>query len=298
MSTQLQAKAMLVELKITSWSGRAMDQAATLKVTSDAGADDDAATVHKRLIDRKHLKRINAIIQKARDLHKKLTLPWNDKGMRLLPVAMHEKYVEKLTEQLELLVVAVNTLCEGYQDAIAEAETFLGDLWQAEDYPSEWELRRKFTSGYEFSTVPDGSHFIADIGEEEASRIRRDIERFVHRKLDAAVADLFARLNEAVHAVTKQIAPREDGRVGRVHESVIEALQGLAESALKMNLTGDPSLTKLCNEIRLAMAGLDAEQLRPNSRRYNEDAHKQVRKDLAGVQAKLAGYFGDPKGAK
>ena len=174
--TRLQSEAMLVTLSLKHWDGIAMDREVTAQVTQAAGAKSDAARVTKRLVNRSTLRPIHQATDRIREQFIKLSLPWNDNGQRLLPIATHKRFVEEMDKLIDARTAAVDQFLEGYAGAIEEAKNELGSLWKETDYPDATDIREKVSAQYEFLPVPDGSHFVADMAEEERERIKRQIE--------------------------------------------------------------------------------------------------------------------------
>lgn len=92
MATNLANKAMLVKLEAHGWSGTQFDRQVTKDVAARAGAAERGAGRYmKALMDKSALAGITGVIGDARNRHYELTVPWEDKGYRLLPVKLFEE---------------------------------------------------------------------------------------------------------------------------------------------------------------------------------------------------------------
>ena len=82
----ISSSAMLVELSISTWTGRKLDKRASQDVTSTNNAVTGVANVHKKLLgDCAELDIIQKFVGNVRNIHYAMTMPWSDTGIRLLP---------------------------------------------------------------------------------------------------------------------------------------------------------------------------------------------------------------------
>src|SRR5512136_858004 len=93
----ISASAVLVELNISVWPASKLDRDTTAQVNTDASAVVDAARVHKNLFAGTSLrKEIENFAAKVRLYHNQRTLPWADKGERMLPTALFMEYKQTM----------------------------------------------------------------------------------------------------------------------------------------------------------------------------------------------------------
>ena len=77
--------AMLVELSISTWTGRKLDKRASQDVVQANGADTGTANVHKKLLgDCQELVAVQKFGANSRNIHYSSTMPWSDVGWRML----------------------------------------------------------------------------------------------------------------------------------------------------------------------------------------------------------------------
>ena len=74
--------AMLVSLRINSWSGRLYDRQASQQVAVHNDADTNAGRYNKRLLPKQAFTALAATMSNARTSHNANTLPWDDQGGR------------------------------------------------------------------------------------------------------------------------------------------------------------------------------------------------------------------------
>ena len=267
-----------------------MDADETRRVNESAGAEDGAARVYKTLVKKDRISALKNVTEKVREEHYKVTLPWDDKGIRLLPIAQFESYRETMDKLFEERNSIITDFMAGYQDAITEAQTALGSLFNEDDYPSEIDVKRRMVAEYEFTPVPDGRHFIANVSAEEADKIKRQIQKFTEKRIKGAISDIYRRLSEAIGTLGRQVNPDDEGT--RVFASVLESLQEICLLGPDLNITDDPALAKLIEQTRLAIAGVEVDMLRPKSKKFSPTVRERLSDDLGALNEKFAGYFG------
>ena len=289
---QIQSEAMLVDLNIGSWTATTIDPEATSELLEQKHAASKSARVRKTLVSPKRISAIRSITHKTRNLHDLLTIPWNDKGERLLPVRNFDNYRRLMDDLIEQRYAAVLQFCNHYDDAIQEARDTLGDLFDSDNYEPVEEIRGRYYANYGFSPVPDGKHFIADIGEEAADRIRKQVQQQVEQRLMAGVTSLYGRLAKAVTELVDHIRPERDtDKTPKMHDSMLQKLRDVVDAVPALNLTSDPELTALCQDIGKRLDGIDMEAFRPKAKSYDPTLRQQVTADLDSLKTRLSGYL-------
>ena len=293
-SLPIQQKAVLVSLRISGWSGRKQDKQATRELTERANAKPEAARVLKQLVSKERLADLNDLRSEMREEHFSLTMPWDDGERRLLPINVLDEYRRRIDALAEKRQAARDEFVDDYEDAVTEAETTLGDLFRREDYPDAGDIRLKISSEYDIVPVPDGSHFVANLGAEEAERLKQDLERRTAAKLTRAVSNLYSRIGKAVTIVADRIRPRDDDApTQRLHKSLLDTLVGLAETLPDLNVTEDAQLRDACDTVIKTLRDVEVDMLRPTSRKYDSAKHQAVSATMDELKVRFAGYVGD-----
>ena len=140
----LNRDAMLVGLHIAAWSGRLYDREASDHVAAHHEASTSAGRYNKRLLPKAAFAALTATMSEARTKHYANSLPWDDKGARLLTVANYEHYTELMDGLRERVVLQRARFIEDYDDYIDQSRLDLGKLFRIEDYPSKQDLQGKF----------------------------------------------------------------------------------------------------------------------------------------------------------
>ena len=289
----LNSDAMLVGLHIAAWSGRQYDRKASDHVAAHHQASFSAGRYNKRLLPKAAFAAITATVSRARTTHYEQTLPWDDKGARLLTVANYGRYTELMDGLSERLVRERARFIEDYEDNVDQARLDLGGLFRIEDYPPRAELRRKFALRYRIAPVPDADHFMAKLAADDTDRIQRDIERQIEERLHGAVGDLYRRLGEAVERVSERLREDDEGKPLVFRDSMIGNIRDLVDIVPKLNIFGDDDLARLCEQVKEKIARVEPDALRP-SRSFDPATRARVKRDADALAERFAGYFAPP----
>ena len=300
MTTNLEKRAMIVNLSASQWGASKNDKDLAVKLTSQHNAKKTAARVRKQLISAEALKPIKTAIDAAKMIHNRMTLPWSDHGERLLPVKMHDRYREAMSEAIDKVDQARKKFLDQYEELIAAAKADLGDMFDETDYPMPGTLGRKFGVSYAIEPVPSAANFIADIGEQDAERIKREIEKRSQAKLDAAMVRLYEQVEESLRRLITRLGIDEDGNPRPIHASALEALKTIADSVPDLNLTDDTRLAEIAERINRALGTVTIDDLRFRSKKLsNIEATTTRRKDLSDELTGIASaYFGPAEPSK
>ena len=293
METNLTDKAMLVTLTVGAWTGSKVDKEITAKVAKDAKADADAGRYTKSLVSKHSLQNIQTLSDQARTVHYSLTMQWDDYGNRLLPIALYDRYVDKLDDLIERRLHARQVFLDEYQGHIEASKYRLGEMFNPTDYPPKDTIRDKISMVYAFMPVPDASHFIVDMVQADADRIRQEIEQRIDGKINGTVVELYQRIGTAVKSCSDRLSLTEKGNPKVFRDSMVHNLRDIAKTVTDMNITGDEALNKIAQDIDTALQDVTAEDLREKSRYFRPETHKRVKSTMDDLSAKFAGYFGE-----
>ena len=287
--------AMLVGLTISAWSGRRYDREASDHVAASHDAASSAGRYNKLLLPKAAFAALTATISDARKTHYAQTLPWDDKGARLLTVANYDHYVGLFDSIRERMVRERTRFIEDYDTNVDEARLKLGKLFRIEDYPSKEALIGKFSLRYRITPVPDADHFMARLASDDTERVKRDIEAHNAERLNEGVTDLYRRLAEAVDRVSERLRNDEQGKPLVFRDTMIENIRELVDIVPRLNIFDDHGLAALCDQVKRKIASADPAALRPSSS-FDPDLRDRVKRDADDLAQQFAGYFGAAAG--
>ena len=152
----ISSSAMLVELNISCWTGVKQDKGVSAEIAAAHGAESDAVTSHKKLLSNcQELVEVKKLTGECRNTHTRLTVPWADSGLRLLPTAQMFKYQEVMTDLEQRRDAAVQTFLDQYDWAITKAQAKLGTLFDPNEYPTLDTVSTKFSMRLNYLPLAD-----------------------------------------------------------------------------------------------------------------------------------------------
>lgn len=291
----LTTRAMLADLTIRQWAARKHDRKVSDEVAEQHGSDRELGQFSKALVDKGALKPVQAAASALREFHYDNTLPWSDKGPRILPAANYFAYTAGVRDRRAKFEAAVGDFLNLYDAHISEAERRLGTLFKRAEYPTRDRLARLFEVRTYFEQLPDPNDFRVAVGDVEVARIRAEIEDRSRDAVQEATRSLWQRCHDAVsHMVERLNAYQRDPETGKVtapfRDSLVENIRELVDLLPRLNITGDPELERMRQRIE---ASLTREE--PQTLRENETVRADVAQQAADILSAMSGYIGEPE---
>ena len=259
----ISSSALLVELNISVWPASKLDREITDKVNSDASAVRGASQTKKNLFAGTSLRKdISDFAARVRLYHNKHTLPWADKGERMLPTALFMDYKQTINgfEQ------TFNMMCQNffieYPRLVIEAPTNLGSMYKAEDYPELTDVKLKFGFRRAVKPVPEAGDFRLDIPAHDLDEMREEFLKQQNNKLAEAMREPWDRLHEMLVGISDKLTDVEGDSKKRYHDTLISNPIELCSLLTKLNVTNDPKLEEARRQLEMTMLGADIEDLK------------------------------------
>jgi len=209
------------------------------------------------------------------------TLPWADKGERMLPTKLFMDYKQTMNGYERTFNMLCDNFFDEYETLVQEAKVNLGALYKAEDYPDLTEVRKKFSFRRSVKPLPEAGDFRLDIPAHDLEEMKAAYENQYSEKLAEAMRTPWERLHEVLLGMSKKLEDSGDGKK-RYHDSLITNPLELCELLTKLNVTNDPKLEDARRQVELAMLGADIEEVK-------EDA--SVRENLKSKVDAILGKF-------
>lgn len=268
----IQSKALTVSLTVCQWSGRKLDKKITQEVNQQHNADDDAGRYNKLLIAKKYLDPIAKAANAARTFHMANTLPWADKGDRLLASANFLSYTKEMARFKSDFEREVTAFIAVYEDAKNDAKIRLNGMYNGNDYPNPVELKKCFEFDTCFLPLPE-EDFRLELSQTEINALTKQVENTFKERISAAVSDTWDRIKEQLtHMKTKLREVKDDGSAGVFRDSLFNNLRDLIDLLPRLNVTDDPNITKICEAMQVLL--VDPEKVRTNSNLRAEKANE------------------------
>jgi hypothetical protein len=252
-------KAMLAAVHISIWTATKHDRKVSRDVANQHGAQERAGRYNKQLLmGAARLEDLRTLAGQIRQHFYKVTLPWSDEGLRLLPSHFLFDLTARMREFKAEFSSGVEQFLDIYPSYIQEARAELGSLFREEDYPSVDELREKFNVNVEILPISTGDDFRVTMSAEEQARIAREIDANVRQRLTKGTEDLWKRLREVVSHMVDRLNEPES----RFHATLVTNIHDLVSLLPQLNVNQDPDLERFATQIRKRLCNYTAQDLK------------------------------------
>jgi len=254
----------LVSMNVSVYSGRKQDKRTQAEVVAAKGSGSArAASVYKNLFsDCAELDAVNKYQAKARLQHYRLTLPWNDNGMRLLPTKALLDYKQEMNKARDQFFLLVDAFLDKYDTLVAAAAFKLGTLFDRDEYPTRDQIARRFSFDIDFTPLPTSGDFRLDIESAVQDELAQQYEERIQTQLAAAQQDAWSRVYDVLSRLKDRLTLDEEGKRKVFHDTTVTNAQELCELLTQLNITNDPALEKARRQMEEALSGVEPKELR------------------------------------
>lgn len=284
---QVSANAILCTLTMSVWAGTKTDRGAGDDLTELQSAKRGSAKVVKSLLgDCTELREVLRISNQARQTLKAVTLPWIDRGARLVPVARYTKVQSMLLQCQHDFYTALDALVDVYSDRIAQSRVSLGGMFDEADYPPLEDIRARFAMNFVFSPVPENGDFrikvaddaIAELQSQYAQAMDDTVKEGIGGAMSAACA-VFERLSERLTALD---AHDGYGTKPRLTASLVESIHEALDLMRDGNVIDSPYVADAHRQLRNVANTLDVDELRVSAR-IRQGAQQDIKDAIANL---------------
>jgi len=263
------------------------DKQASEEVTHAKNANRGRAIVRKSLIDSSWHRQIKTIEGEARAYHRKKTMAWGDLGERLLVNQILAEYQHGMGEFDKQFWDSVDKFLAAYPADVARQQMELGDLFNESDYPSVEELRSKFRFRVTFDRLADVGDFRSDIQNTAMQEVAKQYEESMQAFINESMADFVERLTVPLANMSDKLDYDEEGkpRNGHFKGTLVTNVLEIVDVMKAFNIVHNPQLEQVRQELRAALSGVTAEQLKQNDglRRKTKHEIDKVRETIASL---------------
>lgn len=278
----LNERAMLVGIKFSQWTGRTMDKRVSAEVRKRKHAEDDTGSWWTYLAPKKALQKINTAYCRCGVIHMKMTLPWTDGGMRILPSAMFMEYRTEMNKGIEVFREEVEAFLKEYPAIRQRAAERLGDLADGKNLPTVNDIRGKFRVVQSMVPLPTTADFRVDLSAKDLKEVKEQITKTLTDATGRAMGSLWERLAEMVSKMETTLKDSDK----KFTRATIRSLEKFCKQIPKMNITEDKKLESIRKEVLEHLKSMDAGEIR-------EDAGKRT--SAAKTATKLSKKIGSFK---
>jgi len=263
------SSSVLVEMNISVWTANKLDKQETEKVIVGNSAVKDAAQVRKNLMAGTSIRRdIENYAAGCRLWHNAQTLPWSDKGARLMPTSLFMAYKSEANVRRDTFNRMADNFVNQYPALVQTAQNYLGGLFNADDYPSADTVRSKFGFRLVFSPVPESGDFRLDVAEQDLQDLRQQYESNFNDRLADAMKEPWDRLHKLLTDMSKKLTDagdEEEQGKRRYHDTLITNATSLCGLLTHLNVTKNPKLEDARRQLEQAMLGADIDSIKESA---------------------------------
>lgn len=257
------SSSVLTELNISVWTANKLDRATTNKLTADSKASTDAAQVRKNLMAGTTLRKdIADFAAGCRLWHNSRTLPWSDRGARLLPTSLFMAYKQEANARRDRFNQMVTQFLTDYPQLKAQAQQHLGDLFNEADYPNADEVASKFGFRLVFSPVPESGDFRLDIPSQDLEAMKQEYDTNFVSRVEEAMRTPWEQLHKMLTAMSTKLTEVEGEDKRRWHDTFITNAHEMCQMLSHLNITGDAKLEDARRKLETALLGVDIDGIK------------------------------------
>lgn len=255
----LKDKSILINLSLSKFGTTRTDHTVTGEVLLNKSANGDSGSWKTKLLPKDCTKAINQIDNTIRKHHRMNTLPWSDKGSRILPSKNFDKYmteIRRLHRERDALVEAFRRM---YPTYLADAQRNMGALFNPEHYPNAHDAAGQFELKVTASPIPDSDDFRVTLGDDaELKKIKADLDTEIKSAENNATIDLFDRICDPLAKIAERLSDPD----AKFKDSLVGNLHDIVDLAPHLNVTDNPKLQKVVSSIKKQLSYYTPDALR------------------------------------
>jgi hypothetical protein len=275
----IQSSAVLVKLSISTWAAFKKDKTQTENVALATGADTRAAGRYTKnlMAGTKHVKELNDYAARCRLDYNLTTMPWDDRGDRVLPTSLVLDFKTRFNEKRDEFFRGRDYIITHYAQLKQIAANYLGAMYDPSDYPSEDEVYAKYNWQLSMKPIPDSGHLYLDLPKQDMDELREALDRENEEKLKQAMQAPWTRLHDILTGMSAKLTSTGDMEADdkkRFHGTFLTNAQELVDLLGHMNISGDPKLEDARNLLAATIRGQNIEVIKASQEVRDSMKHK------------------------
>jgi hypothetical protein len=228
-----------------------------LKATTDAGYYKKCKIARSDILDVIHAR------DAARDYRRRMTSPWGDGDLRMLPTSRLLEYDTAMGEFKIKFEDSVMDLASNWNNIVDRQKKRLnksgGSLFDPNDYPAQKGVTNWFVFKMEQLPIPEISHFALDLEVNILAKLKEDLQKVNDEKIAHCQMDMLARLIAPV-ANMADICSNDK----RVFDSLVENMDQTVDILTDLNVMGNLQIMQLLKEAKDRLTNYTTGQIRKN----------------------------------
>ena len=311
MSYNIREHAILVRVSISMLGTQKKDKEATEASADRYDAAVDQVSLTKSIINRKNplFQKVDTIKGLIRNTFLAQTGVWDD-NYRVISTKKYGQ-LRSVIEDLKVdFDQAVDDLVSDMPALRDEARKNLGRLFDDSLIPDDASVRESFGVTFDTEVLPDRANVVMSLEQDRIDQILAEASATDQRRIKALAEETHLRVREELENMIAALRefgdPLKDSKRTRTfRDSLVKRMAKIADVLPGLNITGDPRLEKLAQDISEKLAATDASALRGGKKKRGDNRSQEMidadaankREETAAVAEALvedlAGIFGE-----
>jgi len=261
-------QAVLTSVHLTLLSSSRIDKTITQRVLNNAGASGNAGHWKTALFPNGALDPVSKFDGTIGAYNRKMTLPWSDKGTRILPQAKFMEYTDQMSELSERRAQLVDEFMDKYDDFVDEVRRSSQGIFRDDFYLPKEVARTKFSMKCDIQPIPGIQDFRVDASKKEVAEMEKALAEKLGRAVESAETDLAERIALPLAKLVEKLSEKpKDGKKDVIfHDTLFSNISEIVREIPAFNITGNPAFEELHRKMSApgAIANLNAEIVRGN----------------------------------
>jgi len=257
----ISSSALLVRFTVKSWAARKLDRTQTDNVSYNTGAKKNAGTYTKDLMaGTKYVREMNLFAGRSRTEEHDWTLPWEDRGDRILPSSLLLDFKTEFNNRRDHFYKGRDYICSNYDHLCRIAAGSLGAMHDPNDYPTADEVYAKYQWKLTLKTVPKSGHLYLDLPAKDLEELREALDQENEEKTQKAMGGAWHRLHGMLSDMSDKLTTTEAKQ--HWYGSFVDNPRHLCDMLSHLNVTNDPDLERARVMLERTMQGVDIEDIK------------------------------------
>ena len=279
---QLKSETCAVRVSRTNFGVmRRLNNGQQAQAASSFGANGAFLRSRKKLIDTRHKKvlAVTSIMNRATSYFKDHSLPYPERGIRLIRRSDVEKFEQEMTRLSTKLEEAVSEVQKAYEYLRNKAKEDLGTLFSESDYPVS--LEGSWSISWDFPSC-DPPEYLKKISPKLYEREQQRVLEKFQSAVGMAEEAFTEELQSLVAKLRERLTGETNGKPAIFRDSAVTNLAEFFERFKKLNIGSNQELDALVAQAEGLMNGVVPKDLRKDG---------EARKDLAEQLEGLSGLI-------
>jgi hypothetical protein len=289
---KLSRRAMLMKYTRGMYGAKINEKQVEEEAEQKHGTKKGMVRATKHLLPEDALDDCNQRSSKARKYFYQNTLPYDDKGWRIVKTNNYFDTLKTLREMISEIEIADRNFLAQYPALREQVRADLNGLFKESDYPDVEEVKKRFYAKVKTLPLPDVSNYPGDM-QSIMDDLSKDLEEREKEITTNAMNDVWGRL----YGVVKKAADTLSDKESSFKDTLITNISELCEVLPRINLMDDPDLERMRQEVISKLTNYNPEDLRQkNGKGFMEQGiraghRKAVATEAQKILDEMAAYF-------